>query len=109
MLRRIRIQNYKSLADVDVTLDSLVVIFGPNAAGKSNFLDPLHFFSRLPTSLTLKDAFDPPYRGTPLESFTFGPTGIEGLLQEGSKSFTIEADLELSPPVIEAVNQQIRE
>jgi predicted ATPase len=109
MLRRVRIQNYKSLVDVDVTLNPLVVIFGPNAAGKSNFLDALQLLSRLATSRTLKDAFDPPCRGTPLESFTFGPTGIEGLLREDSKSFTIEADVELSPPVIEAVDQQIRE
>src|SRR5205814_66116 len=56
-----------------------------------------------------KDAFDPPYRGTPLESFTFGRDGIRSLLQRESCSFQIEADVELSHAVVESVNQQIRE
>src|SRR5215467_7513503 len=109
MLRRIRVKNYKSLVDVQVDLEPLVVIFGPNGAGKSNFLDALQLLSRLANSRTLKDAFDPPYRGTPLESFTFGPDGMRSLLQRESCSFQIEADVELSGAVIDSVNQQIRE
>jgi len=109
MLRTIRVRNYKSLVDVDVDLDSLAVIFGPNAAGKSNFLDALQLLSRLATSRTLKDAFEPPYRGTPLESYTFGPEGIRGLLEQKSASFSIEVDVELSAGLMEGVNQQIRE
>ena len=62
MLRRIHIRNYKSLVDLEVTLDSLVVVFGPNGAGKSNFLDALQLLSRMATSRTLTDAFEPPYR-----------------------------------------------
>src|SRR5437764_582830 len=109
MLRRIRIQNYKSLVDVDVRLEPLTAIFGPNAAGKSNFLDALQLLSRLTTCRTLKEAFEPPYRGTPLESFTFGPKGIQGLLEQETATFTMEADIELSHVVIESVNQQIRD
>lgn len=109
MLRRIRIQNYKSLVDSDVTLEPLTVIFGPNAAGKSNFLDALQLLSRLATSRTLKEAFESPYRGTPLESFTFGNDGIQGLLAQETAAFSIEADVELSTAVVDAVNQQIRE
>jgi predicted ATPase len=109
MLRRIHIKNYKSLVNLEVTLDSLVVIFGPNGAGKSNFLDALQVLSRLASSRTLKDAFEPPYRGTPLESFTFGAQGIKGLLEREAVSFSIEADVELSDAVMEKVNRQIRE
>ncbi|MCY4511418.1 MAG: AAA family ATPase [Acidobacteria bacterium] len=51
MLKRVHVKGYKSLADVEVKLEPLVVLFGPNAFGKSNFLDlpsqtaprPLHF------------------------------------------------------------------
>ena len=39
MLKRVHVKGYKSLADVEVTLETLTVLFGPNAAGKSNFLD----------------------------------------------------------------------
>jgi predicted ATPase len=111
MIRRVKIQGYKSLADVEVNLKPLSVLFGPNAAGKSNFLDALQLLSRLSTNRTrtLKEAFDPPYRGTPLESFAFGPEGIFGLLSKESASFSIEVDVDLSPVVINTVNRQIRE
>jgi predicted ATPase len=109
MLKRMRIDGYKSLMGVDVSLNPLTVLFGPNAAGKSNFLDALQLLSRIATSRTLKDAFDPPYRGKPLESFTFPETGIKGLLAMETASFTMEADIELSTTVMNAVNKQIRE
>ncbi len=109
MLKRIRIKGYKSLIDAEVHLQPLSVLFGPNAAGKSNFLDALQLLSRIANSRTLKDAFEPPYRGKPLESFTFGDNGIKGLLALNSVSFTIEADVELSRSVMESVNRQIRE
>ena len=109
MLKRIHIRGYKSLEDVEVNLSRLVVLFGPNAAGKSNFLDALQLLSKLGTSSTLREAFDPPYRGKPLESFTIGDGGIKGLLEQERLRFSIEADLSLSDTVIKAANRQIRE
>lgn len=109
MLKRIKIQRYKSLEDVEVNLAQLVVLFGPNAVGKSNLLDALQLLSKLGTSRTLKDAFDPPYRGKPLESFTIGKKGIKGLIDQRSLSFSIEVDLRLSDAVVNAVNRQIQE
>lgn len=109
MLKRVHIQGYKSLEDVEISLPQLVVLFGPNAAGKSNLLDALQLLSKLGTSRTLKDAFDPPYRGKPLESFTIGENGVRGLLNQQSLSFSIEADLRLSDAVIQAVNRRIQE
>lgn len=109
MLKRIHIKGYKSLADVEVRLAPLSLLFGPNASGKSNFLDALQLLSKLATTRVLKDAFDPPYRGKPLESFRFGPDGIKGLLAEERISFSMEADFELSNAVVEAVNREIRD
>src|SRR4030042_2982636 len=109
MLKRIKIQGYKSLIDLEVHLNPLSFLFGPNAAGKSNFLDALHLLSRIATSRTLKDAFEPPYRGKPLESFTFDDNGIKGLLGQETASFSIEVDVELSSKVIDTSNRQIRE
>jgi predicted ATPase len=101
--------NYKSLRDVDVTLRPLSVLFGPNAAGKSNFIDALQLLSRIAGSRSLKEAFDPPYRGKPMESFSFDDTGLEGLTKKDTASFLIEVDIDLSPAVIEAVNREILE
>ena len=109
MLKRIRIEGYKSLSNLEVSLEPLTVLFGPNAAGKSNFLDALQLLSKLGTSRTLKEAFDPPYRGKPLESFTIGSQGIKGLLEQEMLSFCVEVDLHLSDAILKTVNRQIQE
>ena len=85
------------------------MLVGPNASGKSNFLDALQLLSRIATCHTLEEAFDPPYRGHPLESFTFGDEGIKSLLEKESVSFSIEVDVQLSTAVIESVNHRIQE
>ena len=108
MLKRIKIQGYKSLVDLELNLKPLSVLIGPNASGKSNFLDALQLLSQITTSSTLEEAFDPPYRGHPLESFTFGNEGIKSLLEKESVSFSIEVDVQLSAAVIESVNQRIQ-
>ena len=109
MLKRIKIQGYKSLVDLEVNFEHLAVLVGPNASGKSNFLDALHLLSRVATSRTLKEAFDPPYRGHALESFTFGKEGIKSLLEEETVSLSIEVDVRISSKIIESVNRQIQE
>ncbi len=109
MLKRIRIKGYKSFDDVEVSVQPLSVLFGPNAAGKSNFLDALQLLSKMAASRTLKAAFDSPYRGKPLESFRFSETGLKGLVTQERLSFSIEVDLHLSDSIVENVNQHIRE
>lgn len=42
-VRRVRIRNFRSIADCDVALGPLTVLLGLNASGKSNFLDALRF------------------------------------------------------------------
>ena len=54
MLTRLSVQGFKSLLDVDVELAPLVVLMGPNAAGKSNLLEALLLLSRLATEQTLR-------------------------------------------------------
>ena len=43
MITRVRVKNFRSLADVDVTLGPLTVLVGRNGAGKSAFVDALNF------------------------------------------------------------------
>lgn len=42
-LTRILLRNYKSIGNCDVRLERLTYLVGTNGAGKSNFLDALHF------------------------------------------------------------------
>lgn len=109
MLKRIKIQGYKSLVDLELNLEPLCVLVGPNASRKSNFLNALQLLSQMTTCYTLEEAFDPPYRGHPLESFTFGDEGIKSLLKKDKVSFSIEVDVKLSNTVIEMVNKRIQE
>lgn len=109
MLKHIHIKGYKSFIDLNLALKPLSVLIGPNSAGKSNFLDALQLLSRMATKPTLKEAFEPPYRGTPLESFSFVGEGVEGLLSHETRSLRFEVDVALSDTVVEHVNNQIRE
>ena len=43
-LDRIRVRNYRALADVDIGVGPVNVFFGPNGAGKSTLLDTVYFF-----------------------------------------------------------------
>jgi predicted ATPase len=43
MIKQIRIQNFRSLADVTVDLDQLTVLIGRSGTGKSNFVNAVRF------------------------------------------------------------------
>ena len=107
MIRRIAIRGYKSLQGVDLPLEPLTIVVGPNAAGKSNLLDAIGLLSRTAQS-DLQSAFTD-HRGEPLRSFTFDERGIEGLIERGTASFQIEVDVELSSTTVARVNRTITE
>src|SRR4051812_14794690 len=94
MLESIAVKRFKSLEDTGtIELAPLTVLFGPNAAGKSNFLDAIQILSRLASEKTLADALGGPVRGLPLESFTLPPEGLSGLLSKReSPTFRLDAD-----------------
>lgn len=61
MIRRISALNYKSLRYIDVELENFHVLVGPNASGKSTFLDTITLVADI-----LKDGLDPAiYRRSP--------------------------------------------
>ncbi len=105
MIRRIAIRGYKSLQEIDLRLNPLTIVVGPNAAGKSNLLDTIGLLSRTVEG-DPQSAFTE-HRGEPLRSFTFDETGIEGLIQRGDASFRIDVDVELSASAVEEVNRTI--
>ena len=101
MLTRLRVQGFKSLHDVDVRLPKFAVLFGPNTAGKSNFLDAVQTLSRIATNRTLSEALmdtgtGQPVRGFPIEAFSLPPNGLPGLLASNRPEFRLEAELEVS-------------
>jgi predicted ATPase len=93
MLKSLHVTGFKSLADTRLSLPRLTVLFGPNAAGKSNVLDAVQALSRIGTLRTLSDALSEPIRGYPIEAFSFPPGGLPELLRTKRAGFRLEADL----------------
>ncbi len=99
MLERIHVRGFKSLREATVDLAPLVVLFGPNAAGKSNLLEALLLLSRLVGERTLNEAFVPAgIRGNPLEAFSLPSGGIEELLHHPMPTLRLDAEMSLAPP-----------
>ncbi len=92
MLRSVKIHGFKSLDHVEVELPKFAVLFGPNATGKSNFIDALQLLSRLISEKTIAQALEP-MRGYPIEQFTFPVGGLPQLFKEDEVFISIEADL----------------
>jgi predicted ATPase len=45
-ISRVRLKNYKSIAECDVRLGPLTILVGPNGSGKSNFIEALSLLAR---------------------------------------------------------------
>jgi predicted ATPase len=95
MLRKLTVSGFKSLRDVTVEFPRMAVLFGPNAAGKSNLLDAIQALSRLGTERTLADALAEPIRGRQIEAFSFPAGGLPALLSSSRAQFTLAADLDV--------------
>lgn len=95
LLRRLMLTGFKSLQRTEVEFPRLTVLFGPNAAGKSNLLDAVQALSRIGTTRTISDALSDPIRGYPVEAFAFSKGGLAGLLGATSARFGVESDLDV--------------
>jgi predicted ATPase len=83
-ISRLRVRNFRSIADCDIEFSSLTVLLGFNAAGKSNILDSLRFVA---------DAIE----GSPAEAIS-KRGGIRSVLRRGAspaKTFAIWLDINL--------------
>ncbi|GIW70821.1 MAG: hypothetical protein KatS3mg102_0363 [Planctomycetota bacterium] len=94
MLKKLTVKGFKSLANLSVDLPRFAVLFGPNAAGKSNLLDAILALSRLGTERTLADALSDPIRGRQIEAFSFPPQGLPALLACSDARFELSADVD---------------
>lgn len=104
MITRVKIDGYKSFRDFELPMKPLMVIFGPNASGKSNLLDALQLISLIGTEKDLESAFDK-HRGLPWESVTKNKR-LDGA--NGPSIIEFELDIVFSESIIGRVNDQLR-
>ena len=104
MITRVKIDGYKSFKNFELKMKPLMVIFGPNASGKSNLFDALNLLAKLITEKNVKDAFNY-HRGLPLESYFRGKNENEGV----SHLIEFEVDVKLTNSIIEAIEKEIAE
>jgi predicted ATPase len=106
MIRRITLQNYRSIAQCRVDLQPLTFLVGRNGAGKSNFLDAFQFVSDtqrlgLDQAVESRDGFDEIIHRSPEKAQSFAMrldfTLADG--REGHYSFAIEARADGEPVV----------
>lgn len=56
MLKEVRVENWKSFAQATLYIDSLTILIGSNASGKSNALDALQLLNRLASGINITAA-----------------------------------------------------
>jgi predicted ATPase len=95
MLEQLEVKGFKSLIAESVDFPRLTVLFGPNAAGKSNVLDAIQALSRIGTGRTLSEALSEPIRGYPIEAFSFPAGGLPELLSQEVVRFDLKAVLRI--------------
>lgn len=110
MIRRLSIKGYKSLRDVEVhDLSKLVLLYGPNASGKSNFLDALDLLGYLAREDTLTAAFQK-HRGNrlgrplPVRWFFHGSEDAPTSRQQ----MVFSVDIDLHGPIRDGLNNELR-
>ncbi|HYO53552.1 AAA family ATPase [Archangium sp.] len=90
MLKRLRLKDFKSFVDEEVTLAPLTLLVGANASGKSNFLDALRFLHATNFDLGMAEILNGEERAGP-DAWP----GIRGRAPEaarvGTSCFTIES------------------
>ena len=57
MLKRVSIQNFKSLKDVTLDLQKINLLIGPNNSGKTNFLKALELLQLMTSRKKIEDIF----------------------------------------------------
>ena len=83
MITKIRLQNWKSFKDSTIYIDSLGILIGTNASGKSNVLDAFAFLRAVGEGKSLLDAIQT-VRG-----------GEDWIIRRGEDFFCIEIEIEI--------------
>jgi len=83
MLTKVGAENWKSIENAEIHIDSLTVLIGSNASGKSNVLDALNFLQRTASGLLLTSALQGDAVALPMRG------GLEWAAKKPGNAFSI--------------------
>jgi len=90
MLKKLRLKDFKSFVDEEVSLAPLTLLVGANASGKSNFLDALQFLHANSFDLDLEQILNGEPRASP-DAWHGLRGGAPETARLGTSRFTIES------------------
>jgi predicted ATPase len=90
MLKRLRLKDFKSFVDEEVSLAPLTLLVGANASGKSNFLDAIQFLHANSFDLDLEQILNGEQRASP-NAWRGLRGGAPEAARLGASRFTVES------------------
>lgn len=104
MIRSVKLHNFKSFTDAEVSFGNVSIVVGANGAGKSNLFDALRFLKAIGDGRSVRDAIEG--HATPLVTTTIVQGvrgGAESIVHFNSKSkeFALTVKLLVDRDVIE--------
>ena len=88
MIKSIKLKNWKSYEESILYIDTLMIVIGTNASGKSNAIDALIFLSRIASGVGIFQAIGGDVSLSPLRG------GMDWVCRKGTNSFTLEVVME---------------
>ena len=98
MIRRIRLRNFKSFVDEDITFGRFSLVYGANGVGKSNLTDALRLLRAIGEGRSIRDAIEghASAGGGPTAAVIAGIRGgAQSLTHFGSASPSFEIEVEV--------------
>jgi predicted ATPase len=92
MIKRIRLQNFKSFQDAELNLGEISVLVGTNASGKSNIRDAFRFLHGISRGYQIAEIIGEKYSDGVLQ-WRGIRGGLNGIMFYGSQNFAIEVDI----------------
>lgn len=90
MLTSLILERWKSIESAELNIDTLTVLIGTNASGKSNLLDALAFLNRIASGVMLTTALQGDIVNSPLRG------GLEWAAQKPGDTFAIGVKLRIN-------------
>ena len=99
VITRVRLRNFKSFTDQTFALEPFTLVYGSNAAGKSNFVDALRFLQAVGDGRSVRDAIEghTVSLGGPTTTLVSGIRGGAAHLinfMSEDRSFRLDVDME---------------